>query len=1537
MTGSNLTCNGNGTGTITASQIGGTGGFSYSWSNLATTSVQNGLSSGTYVVTVTDANGCTSSSSINLNQPQLLTVNIIGFNLTCNGNASGSVSPSVSGGTSPFIYNWSNSATTSALSGLQIGTYNVTVSDANGCTAVSNDITLTQPAILTFTTSQINVTTCYNNNNGSITITSVTGGTSGYSYSNDGGNNYQGSTVFSNLTGGNYSVVVKDVNNCIANSSVIITTPAVLAFTPVVNSVSCNGGNNGSIVVTASGGATPYNYSDNNGSSYQLSAVFNNLSIGTYPVIVKDANNCLSSVSNAVVTQPAIVTFSTTNINVACNGGSNGSINVSAAGGTSPYTYSDNGGGNYQSGAAFSNIGSGSYTIVVKDANNCLSSSTNVSITQPSAVTFTSTSTNVSCYNGNNGTITVTATGGVGSYSYSNDGGNSYQGSNIISGLIQGTYSVIVKDGNNCVSTPANISITQPTSIGVVINQTNISCNSGNNGQIIVTASGGAGSYTYSNNGGSNYQISNVFASLSAGNYSVVVKDGSICTSTASVTISQPSGITFTTTHLNVSCNGGNNGRITVSASGGAGGYTYSNNGGSSYQAGVTFNNLPAGTYAIVVKDANNCTTGSVNVTVSQPDAVTFSTTQVDIGCAGVGSITVSATGGTTAYTYSNDGGNNYQSSNVFSGLTVDTYTIIVKDHNNCTSSPTDVTLNQVANVSFTSTRTNVSCNGGSNGTITVTGSGGISPYTYSNNNGSTYQSGNVFTGLVAGTYQVIVKDASNCVSNTSNVVVSQPSAVTFTSSRTNVSCNSGSNGSITVTGAGGTSPYTYSNNNGGTYQSSNSFTALAAGTYAVMVKDANNCTSAAGNVVISQAVAVTFTSVSANTSCNGGTNGTITVTAAGGNSPYNYSSNNGGTFQSSNILGGLSASTYSVVVRDVNGCTSAASNVAVSQPTAVSFTSSTTSATCNGGNNGSDTITATGGTPGYTYSKDGGANYQASNTLSSLTAGSYTVVVKDANNCTSSASVSIAQPSAGQIAIPYCTNFITNDCWTVSQLSGVGNWTVTNSMNTGLTPQSANMFVFSSSTLGAGTSSRLQSPVLDFTGVADPVVSWSFANENGHSGSNDSVKVSISTNGGSSFTFMRTAYRYLVSYSTPTWTTWAIDLSPYGNTSNIVLAFDAVSAGGGNDMAIDDICVQASQCPEVVSITTTNITNTTAKVRWVSGGGTPTNYTVRWATSQTGPFTQVTTPNGGSPDSVTITGLTANTTYYWQVKPNCANVLNAGYPIAFNTFTTTNCSSLAINTLTYTVLCPVVSPASPGPVTDTLTATGNFDAWTWSTGATTQSIINSAPGTYTVTATLGGVCTSTSSQVITQACNTPTGEASSAITSTGATISWAAVPCAYSYRVQWRVHGTTTWSVFAVLAPTTSRVFAPGALTANTTYDWNVRSNCNSTASSFSNFSAIQNFTTSGPRGATAANEFSVYPNPASDHATVKFSSTKESVPFSIRLTDLAGRTVMTLDGNTVEGDNQLEMNLDNIAKGIYIVILDKDGISSKLKVSVQ
>ena len=978
----NVSCFGGSNGTATVVPSGGVSPYSYVWSPAGGTAITaSGLTSGSYTCTITDNESTQISKNFTITQPTAISVTPASqTNIACNGGFNGAAAVNTpTGGAGGYTYDWTPGTPTgdgtASVTGLTAGTWTCTVTDANSCTA-SQSFTVTQPTAISVTpASQTNIA-CNGGSNGAAAVNTPTGGAGGYTYDwTPGTPTGDGTTSVTGLTAGTWTCSVTDTNGCTKAQSFAITQPATaISGTTVITNIACNGGSNGTINLTPSGGTAPYTFNWGGGITTEDRT---GLAAGSYSVTITDVNGCTGTV-NATVSQPATAVSGTTVItNIACNGGSNGSINLTPSGGTAPYTFNWGGGITTEDRTG---LAAGSYSVTITDVNGC-TGTVNATVTQPAtAVSGTTVITNIACNGGSNGTINLTPSGGTAPYTFNWGGGITTEDR---TGLAAGSYSVTITDVNGCTGT-VNATVTQPaTAVSGTTVITNIACNGGSNGTINLTPLGGTAPYTFNWGGGITTEDR---TGLAAGSYSVTITDVNGCTGTVSATVTQPSALVVNpVSQTNIACFGGSGGEATVTASGGAGAYTYSwsPSGGTA----ATATGLTAGTYTVTITDANGCV-ATQSFTITQPAAITTTEAQTNVSCNGGtnGSASVTAIGGTGDYTYSwaPTGG----TAATATGLAAGTYTVTITDANSCMATQT-FTITQPDAITITEAQTNVSCNGGTNGSASVTAIGGTGDYTYSW--APTGGTAATATGLAAGTYTVTITDANGCVA-TRSFTITQPDAIATTEAQTNVSCNGGTNGSASVTAIGGTGDYTYSwAPSGGTAATA---TGLAAGTYTVTITDANSCM-ATRSFTITQPDAITTTDAQTNVSCNGGTNGSASVTAIGGAGDYTYSwSPSGGTAATAT---GLAAGTYTVTITDANSCT-ATRSFTITQPDAITATTSQIDILCNGAATGTASVTATGGTGAYTYSWSPSGGNAA--TATGLVAGTYNVTITDANAC---------------------------------------------------------------------------------------------------------------------------------------------------------------------------------------------------------------------------------------------------------------------------------------------------------------------------------------------------------------------------------------------------------------------------------------------------------------------------------------------------------------------------------------------------------
>ncbi len=588
---SNTSCNGSTDGGATASATGGTGSYTYSWSNSATTASITGVAAGTYSVTITDANGCTDSSSVMITEPNSIVASTaVDSNVSCNGSSDGGATASATGGTGTYTYAWSNSATTASITGIAAGTYSVTVTDANGCTD-STSVIIIQPTSLIAATALDSNVSCNGASDGAATA-SATGGTTAYTYA------WSNSATTASITGvvaGTYSVTITDANGCTDSASVTIIAPTgVIAAAVLDSNVSCNSGSDGGATASANGGTAGYTYSWSNSAT---TASITGVAAGTYSVTVTDANGCTDSTSVTIAEPTAVVAASVVDSNTSCNGSTDGGATASATGGTGSYTYSWS---NSATTASITGVAAGTYSVTITDANGCTDSSS-VTITAPASVVATTVvDSNVSCNGSTDGGATASATGGTGSYTYA--WSNSATTASI-TGIAAGTYSVTVTDANGCTDSTSVI-IIQPTSlIAATALDSNVSCNGASDGAATASATGGTTAYTYAwSNSATTASISGVLA----GTYSVTVTDANGCTDSTSIIITEPTAL-FATAAVdsNTSCSSASTGVASVVATGGTAGYTYNWTNGATT---TTANNLSSGWHVVTVTDANGCT-----------------------------------------------------------------------------------------------------------------------------------------------------------------------------------------------------------------------------------------------------------------------------------------------------------------------------------------------------------------------------------------------------------------------------------------------------------------------------------------------------------------------------------------------------------------------------------------------------------------------------------------------------------------------------------------------------------------------------------------------------------------------------------------------------------------------------------------------------------------------------------------------------------------------------------------------------------------
>ncbi len=971
-------CVGGSTATVSVNPSGGTGAYTYAWAAAGGTGqTSTALAAGNYTCTITDNNGCHITQVETISDPAALSSTGTPGSAACGGTSTVSVNPS--GGTGAYTYSWAAAGGTGQTStALPAGNYTCTITDHNGCS--TTQVEAISPVAGPTATGTPGVAIC----NGTATVSvNPSGGTGAYTYSwAAAGGNGQTSTP---LPAGTYTCTITDHNGCSTTQVESVTSSAGPSATGTPGVATCGGGT-ATVSVNATGGTGAYTYSwAAAGGTGQTSTP---LPVGTYTCTITDNAGC-STTQIEAVTAPTALTATNSQTNILCNGASTGTATVNPSGGTGAYTFSwaPSGG----TAATASGLSASSFVCTITDNNGC-STTSGVTITQPGIINL-STSTVPAACGISNGTATVIASGGAGGFSYAwtPAGGNAAT----TTGVAAATYTITVHDANACPqSTTVAIGNTGgPTA--VIGASTNILCHGGSNGSATVTTAGGTLPYTFSwsPSGGTAATASG----LSFGAYTATVTDNGGCQATAVANLTEPAALSVTNAKVDASCFGGNNGTASVNVSGGTGTYTYSwaPSGGAAFSA----TGLVAGNYTCNVTDHNGCPDASV-VVVGQPAAVSGTIVHTDELCKGAAtaSATMSPAGGTGAYTFSwtPSGG----AAATATGLIAGTYTCTVTDANGC-SNPVPVTIAEPVLLSGSTIFTAATC-GNSNGTATAQPTGGTGAYTYSWNPGAATTA--TASALLPGTYTCTVTDANNCTVVLNATIPNQAGPVLAVSALANVTCNGACNGSVTVAATGGTGALTYSwFPSGGTAVTA---AALCPGIYTCTVTDANGCFSSANANIRQSSPIVLSIPVSKNVLCNGGNTGSATASASGGTGVLNYSwTPSGGNAP---VATGLTPGLYTVTVKDVSGCT-LTDTITITQPALLTVSAAGIATTCNGKCDGTLICIPAGGVTPYAYSWNTGCTSASCN---NACAGTYTIVVTDANNCTVSSTTTVTQPS---------------------------------------------------------------------------------------------------------------------------------------------------------------------------------------------------------------------------------------------------------------------------------------------------------------------------------------------------------------------------------------------------------------------------------------------------------------------------------------------------------------------------------------------
>ena len=986
VNGTDISCNGLNDGSASIDSIGGQSPYQFFWQGPNTfsssdSSISN-LSSGTYSLTVLDVNNCQSFYSfIVISEPDF-SLQLSTTNVSCYGGTTGSILANVTEGVQPINYTWNNtSQNTNYLNALPAANYSLTITDANGCQKSANT-TITQADSLYILLDSINNISCFSATDGFIKIF-PSGGTGAYNYFWQGPNNYVNPNLtnqISNLIAGVYSISISDQNNCQTTKSIALTEPSALSLSTTINNVTCYGLQDATILTTVTGGIVPYVFNWSNG---EQTANIDSLFIGNYSVVITDLNNCIYQ-ELFIVTEPdsLVLSFQSTDVN--CFALSDGVVDLSLEGGTSPFTFNWN--NNLFTSEDLTNISVGVYSVIVSDINNCQQTDSVIISTPQDLVISADTVVHLSCTNSNDGQLSVSGTGGISPYIYS------WADTTLLDStrgqLISSNYIAYLTDSNNCMDSIV-VNVSQPLAIEITATINHHLCFADSAASISIDSIyGGVGGYDilWETN-----ETTFVIANLYQDSISLNISDSTNCEQYFSFSVLSPEALAISFAANQISCFGANDGFINSMISGGVGGYQYlwSNN-----DTTANIYNLPQGAYVLSVQDSNGCILSN-QVGVSNPNPlISVFSINMPVSCYGGsnGLLAVNSSGGTSPYTYVwSNGDSTSTNDSLNSGM----YYLITTDDNNCTNQ-SSAFVNEPTPISYNSQHIEPSCVGYTDGQVIVNAFGGNAPYHHYWNSVDTLS---YIIGSM-GVYTDSILDANNCLLVVSEAIT-DPQDILINPLVLDVSCFGSADGTIQLQISGGNAPYSFNWSNGDTLILTDS---LVAATYFVSVSDANTCVKS-DSIIVNQPLSdIQISSIITNTSCSYSADGMIDISVSGGSTPYTFLWNNSVITED---LINLSAANYSLTVTDASSCVISAQFL-VQSPDSIVVAVLVDSVSCNGMSDAGAALNIIGGIAPFTIQW---FNSSTANTIQNLAIGTYSVDIIASNNCYQSQYFTVFEP----------------------------------------------------------------------------------------------------------------------------------------------------------------------------------------------------------------------------------------------------------------------------------------------------------------------------------------------------------------------------------------------------------------------------------------------------------------------------------------------------------------------------------------------
>lgn len=990
----NVSCFGFSDGKIKVNTSMGKTPYTYSWNLTGSNDSLVNLSSASYTAFVSDSNGCRDTLSVVITQPDSLRASLNFKHPLCHLSSNGFIRVLPQGGTAPYQYaiNASAFSNSDSFGGLIGAVYNIQIRDSQSCLK-SYSQTLTNPSALQLSLISDSVK-CFGGNSGRI-LFFASGGSPGYTYRLNS-LAYDTASFKLNLVASNYTVSIKDTNGCTKDSSIQVFTYAPITMVKsILDTIRCKNGNDGRISITASGGRSPYTYSINGG-VFQTSHIFLNLNTGMKYIRVKDAYDC-EVLDSIFMSEPSGMTSNVTiQKNVSCFGLSDAKAKVNVVGGQPPYAYLWSNNVTLDSNIT---LNRGPHYVVITDTKNC-KDSVSFNITQPDSLHASFNLYHPRCHN-TLGSIKAIPIGGTAPFQYSFNA-SAFNTTDSFFNLTGTSYTIVVRDINLC-SKIFNPTLITPAPLTATYKMDSIRCFGASTGKITVNHSGGTGTKTIRSN--SMVNIGDTVKNLSVGNYLIEVLDVNNCKVDSLMNVPQYPDIVITTQKDTIKCFGNTNAAMTISASGGAGGYSYGIN-ASAFGSSNLFTGLAAGVQTAKVRDQYQCIK-SQNVTITQIDSMVIVPQLTQNLCFkdSLGKVKFLISGGTPPYLISFNGSTS-NTIDTFTKLPAGTYNYSIRDFYNCIKNGT-VTITQPSQIRIAAIIDSVKCFKQTTGSVIVNPSGGTPGYMISFN-GQTFASANTFVNLAAGFYNLKVRDANLCIKDT-NVEVKSSDTFYYTYTVDSIDCNNANNGRVTITAFGGKPPYQYRLNSG-LFTTNNVINNLPPTNHVIQIRDHYNC-------ILNLAVTLTNPSpilinIDSNIGnlCFNESKGRLEVSSSGGKMPHTYSWSNGGN---TNRVVNLAAANYTVSVRDSKNCLKTAV-VSVTEPPNFNVVVNQKNLKCFGDTDGSIALMVTGASPippaNYSYNWSNGSSAAS---IANLTSGIYSVTITDRNLCNTIRVYNLTQPDS--------------------------------------------------------------------------------------------------------------------------------------------------------------------------------------------------------------------------------------------------------------------------------------------------------------------------------------------------------------------------------------------------------------------------------------------------------------------------------------------------------------------------------------------